>query len=210
MGRLTFIRSPSALAELVPDAERIDVSGDEFAYGRLLAELWRDGDSFLIIEHDIEATIRALEEARCCGCPWGANPYRHGRSGLLREALGFTRFSSDLLRDFPDAVERSDEIKVQERGPDWLYLDGRLHATLVAAGYAVHMHRAEVGHHHWLGDIDGEHCSCGARTQRLCLTKRHHFNAPECACDGIDRRWHDGSSALQRPTSDWYWARTSK
>lgn len=153
-----------ALREVVPEAERVDVGGNNLAYSRLLAELWADGESFLIIEHDNEITAAALQEAISCDCPWGVNPYNGaGRSwehsALIDKGLGCTRFSAILLANVPDAAMKANAINdggsVCPPG-HWKRLDARLYGVLRDAGYRQHLH-SRILHHHWYQ----YGCACG-------------------------------------------------
>lgn len=183
-----------ALDEFVPDAERIDVGSSDIAYGQLMAELWQTGEDFLIIEHDIEATANAMNEVLNCRCPWGVSPYRHGNGGYLTRSLGFARFRSQLLSAIPDAMVRVNTIDTPAPAGHWTWIDGHLQTLLVAEGYDAHAH-SDVPHHHRWSSEDSEFCVCGGRgtDPAPCPTARHHRGAEECACDGIDRRRHDGS-----------------
>ncbi len=51
-------------------AELAPISGVD-GYHRLLERLWSEGETFLIVEQDIEPTPDALANAENCGCLWG-------------------------------------------------------------------------------------------------------------------------------------------
>ena len=143
----------------IDNAELVDVSGDENNYHRLLERLWSDGESFLLIEHDIEQTDIALEEARTCECLWGASPYVIGEGGnLWSRALGFTRFRAELMAREPDLMVAAGRSRPQDvsGSADWRILDSRIDGILRARHYDVCVH-SPVVHHHIYGGV----CVCG-------------------------------------------------
>ena len=94
-----------------------DVSGNDVAYGDLIAILWEQGESFLLCEHDVLATPALLEEMARCPSPWcGAFAWRY--SGAVRDGetrpqlpvrdrefgLFLSKFSADLLRRTPNPL----------------------------------------------------------------------------------------------------------
>ena len=141
-----------ALRELAPHAERVDVSGSPTAYYELLSRLWAEGEGFLVVEHDIELTAEALREAEECDCPWGISPYVHpvagapgvGRPIVATLSLGCTRFSTELLREHPDAWNDA-TTPPQWHSHRWLGLDLRIAGVLMLAGVPPHGH-SEVPH----------------------------------------------------------------
>ena len=139
----------------------MNVGKDPFAYSRLMAELWADGESFLLVEHDTEVTDRALRQALHCACWWSTSPYRGPGGQLLTRSLGFTRFRGQLLAAAPDAMTLANQIddggSVCPPG-HWKRVDCRLLSVLTGPPhrYAPHVH-AEVPHHHWYDSA----CACG-------------------------------------------------
>lgn len=141
----------AALKELAPAAERVALERDPFSYGRLLSRLWADREDFLIVEHDIVPTAEALLEAEECDCLWGLSPYPAGNKGLLKGALGFTRFAKELMEDAPDVMVEA--ITTYNGGAatppgHWLMMDARLSRSLTCRGYRFHVHESVVGHEH--------------------------------------------------------------
>lgn len=151
--------SLSALSDLCPDAEHFDVSESDTAYAKLLERLWGEYRTFLVIEHDIEIKVEALQEAQSCLCEWSVSPYRGIMGSLVDNALGCTRFRSSLMKRFPDAIARANQIDDNGSicGPgNWKRLDGRVLHILRTLGAEPHRH-SEVLHHHKYA----EGCACG-------------------------------------------------
>lgn len=147
--------------------ERVDVGGSPFDYSRLLATLWADGESFMVVEHDIELTARAYMEAVQCACMWATNPYRGAgpsfdKAVMLDRALGCTRFRAELLAGFPEAVNVANSLDdggaVCPPG-HWKRLDCRLLGVLRQAGHVPHVHSTVIHHHSYEYG-----CACGAET----------------------------------------------
>jgi hypothetical protein len=112
--RLVIAYTPGMLRPAVKQlgedvgAEFIDVSGSDLAYGELVADLWQQGDSFLLLEHDVLPTAALLEEMWncgsewCAGFAWGYAEFRHLRPARFRvTALMLNKFGADLLRQTP-------------------------------------------------------------------------------------------------------------
>lgn len=144
------------------------MSGDLFAYSRLVEESWARREDFLIVEHDIEMTAEALYQAVECPCEWSVSPYKGPSSvgwelaSMLRLSLGFTRFRASLMEAMPDAMAQANAINdagtVVPPG-DWHRLDCRVYTVLRGSGEDIrsaHLH-AEVPHHH----VFGYGCACG-------------------------------------------------
>lgn len=165
-----------SLTRFAPHAERTDVSHSDTAYIKLLAKAWADGETFLLVEHDIELHHRVMGEAESCCHLWCTWPYARLMPGphstwdgerwsagipLLTRSLGCTRFSADLMAKMPDMVDQALKAPLCWAGPagHWSRIDDAVGHTLALAQYPVHVHHPEVKHHHWL---DGAgRCSCG-------------------------------------------------
>lgn len=171
-----------ALEDLAPEAEYHDVSTDDLAYSRILARLWADAEGFLVVEHDKVLTTVALAEADRCPCPWGVGQYVM-RPGLMRGAMGCTRFSTDLLRKHPDVMERVLSEGTWGGGRPrghWQGLDYAICEILAAEGVSWHPHSV-VAHHHWYDP----QCLCGSLTPTICPTREHHWGDFGC------ETWHE-------------------
>jgi hypothetical protein len=111
----------------------------------------------LIVEHDIELTLRALRQALRCKCEWSTSQYRGTNRTLIANALGCTRFRSSLMQTVPDAMNRAMQDRSFGADPaDWLSMDAKLYAVLRSTGRVPHVHD-EVPHHH----VYEYGCACG-------------------------------------------------
>lgn len=80
-----------------------DVTDDpERAYGRIVAELWRAGTDFAVVEHDIVVRADVIEAFDECAELYCAFPYAWTTN--VGPALGCTRFRGELLRGHPSAA----------------------------------------------------------------------------------------------------------
>jgi hypothetical protein len=140
-----------ALQNLAPHAERIDVSAAAYpatAYWELLKRMWADGESFIVIEHDIEIHDSVLESFETCAEPWCVFPYLYRGRSLFENGLGCVRFSDRLIETTPN-------LFAGMRPAHWTSLDGALCNHLekradefgLRPGYRPHLHWPEVRHH---------------------------------------------------------------
>jgi len=164
-----------AVAEFFPDARRVNVAGDNFAYWRLLRSVWDRGEGIVIIEHDIEPTKTAVDQALSCECEWGRSPYPW--SITTTASFGFARFSAELLQATSGLLG--------DEPIHWGLLAWTIEPKLESLGFKPHEH-APVGHHHWQTALPVERCNCGSWTRELCSSQRHHTDDPECACVPVD------------------------
>ena len=133
--------------------QMVDVSADPLAYYRLVRELWEDGETFLLVEHDIEINSQALLQAEKCPCAWGISPYSGpgGFGDLLCKSLGFVRFRSKIMLAEPDVLGVVGSVRdggLEVPPGDYRRLDVRLSQELVNRGYEPHVHASQVRHHH--------------------------------------------------------------
>lgn len=123
----------------------VDVTGSQTAYTELMQKLWRAGESFAIVEHDIVPWRGALAELDECHHPWCGFSYPFGQGAI--EGLGCTRFQDVLLAAYPSAVDDTltEATEVHPRG-HWCSLDDRLMRVLMRLGARRHVHGPLVGH----------------------------------------------------------------
>lgn len=146
----------AALDRYAPGAVVCDVSGDEEAYYRFLAEHWASGEDLLVVEHDIVLRGGVIDELEACPEPWCGFVHSIGTQYLA--CLGCTRFRSGLICAAADAVVRAGECRYDPDDPGrvvadgigarhWVRMDVRLAAVLRDVyGYRVHEHWPPVEH----------------------------------------------------------------
>ena len=111
--------------------EMVDVSRSDTAYYELLSELWADGKSFCLVEHDIVVTLGTVESFNGCGHEWCAAKYPYLRGSYW--GLGCTRFRGPLMKRFPDLMDEVGEYDAPNHGPGhWCTLDMAVTAALRA------------------------------------------------------------------------------
>ncbi len=84
--------------EGVEHSERV-CRGDH-GYGRLVAELWADGEGFVLVEHDVVPWVGAISQMEDCPGDWCGFRYAKCRSTV--RALGLVKFSDDLVGAYPE------------------------------------------------------------------------------------------------------------
>jgi len=68
------------------------------AYGRMLADLWREGEGFIMLEHDIIPPPGALIRLAMCSEPWCTHAYPGPQ---LFMSIGVTKITADAIRRAP-------------------------------------------------------------------------------------------------------------
>jgi hypothetical protein len=118
-----------ALQEAGVDFEPIDVSGADDAYWELLADLWRSGETFAIIEHDIVVPPNVLNSLDDCDEPWCVAKYRYLRGNYW--GLGCTRFAGSLTRAHPDVLDYVATLELSGHpARHWCTLDAGITSAL--------------------------------------------------------------------------------
>jgi hypothetical protein len=125
------------------------VGDDDYAYQRLLRELWAKGEAFAIVEQDIVVEPSTLQTFRACPKLVCCATYPYLKSERYA-GLGCVRFSTQLLRAAPDVMERVAEYSdAQHPAGHWCATDAWLQRELVKrrVGRCVAPH-GNVGHLH--------------------------------------------------------------
>jgi hypothetical protein len=145
-----------SLALFAPTAEYVDVSASPDAYHALLAGLWAEGETFAVVEQDVEIHRGVLPQFAACSEPWctfayevwlpperaGDPPRRAAASYPFQ--LMCSRFRAPLLRKHPDIVSR-----LQGACRHWLGLDAHIGIELQRRGVpGPHVHQRAIRHHH--------------------------------------------------------------
>lgn len=143
-------------AAAAPSAQFVDVAAADTAYWDLLASLWRAGETFILVEHDIVPPDGALDGLWACERDWCGLPYPVGdHFGIFN---GCTKFGAALLERFPLAVE-------QMRSHHWASLDSQLIAYLQRQDptLAPHIHWPAAQHlSHEYDTLSRVFANCGA------------------------------------------------
>lgn len=145
-----------SVAEHAPQAELVDVTGDDFGYWREIRARWQGTEDLVIIEQDIEICAGGVEEMLACDHDWCCYAYTIFRTRQrLRYGLGFTKFSAraqQLVNGRRIAEGFTLCTMCQGKGC-WYHLDGRIAELMRRDGkLKPHVH-GDVRHLH---DYDSE------------------------------------------------------
>jgi hypothetical protein len=132
------------------------------AYCDLVTRWWGEGETFLLIEHDIEIHEGVVEAAERCSETWCVWPYRASGfstqpDAYLKGALGCTKFSAALMEQESDLLLVAGAKAEGLAAGDWRRLDVSILPTLRQRGYEAHLHETVLQHHNY----PNEGCSCG-------------------------------------------------
>ena len=140
---------PLTVASTPKDAVWIDVSAHPHAYWAALRDIWAQGETFALIEHDIVCRPDAVEAFEACREPWCVFKRDDFCHPECQEAwanqLSLTRLRAEIIEAVPDALS-----SIPDAGRDWHNLCDRLGDRLRDAGFTHHWHAPEV-HHHRMG-----------------------------------------------------------
>lgn len=130
-----------------PDVEYRYVGATDTAYAELLDELWTDGRTFTVCEHDVVPSKGALAELAMCRQPYCAFPV--ALSVYVAPCLSLTKFSASLMERYPDVMDRVLRVPTNY-GPPGHYrqLDTVLQRTVLLNRYGLqpHLHLPPVTH----------------------------------------------------------------
>ncbi len=121
------------------DPEPVPMQG-EYGYYNLLADLWRAGETFVVIEHDIVVYPGAIGAMLDCDHGWCGTVYPYRAAEIA--CLGCTKFSAEFIAAHPGVPAW---VAAREHG--WRYLDTQWAAALLPE--RIHEHRPAVGHERW-------------------------------------------------------------
>jgi hypothetical protein len=114
----------------------IDVSETD-GYLKLLRSLWHQGETVILVEHDVVPWPGALDEISHCPCEWGSYSYHmHGGIGIYH-GFGCTKLSAEMMRQTPE---------VWASWASWNMLDQKLLFHARSKGFEPHTHRPPVTH----------------------------------------------------------------
>jgi hypothetical protein len=113
-------RTRSALDEQAPDVEYVDVGRSPVGYYELMRSLWRDAETFALIEHDVVIAPSALANLEACAGPWCSCPPSnrwealaeapikllwHVQHGCMASFLQCNKFGRELMLAQPDLCD---------------------------------------------------------------------------------------------------------
>jgi len=110
------------------------------AYGKHLAEIWRRGEGFILVEDDIAPWPGAIKELDDCPEPWCGFQYLWCGS-QISGTIGCMKVGAQLTQDHPDVWKNW-------IGKPWTFLDGSIFQTikLITESYYFHVHGPPVAH----------------------------------------------------------------
>src|ERR1700677_3494647 len=145
----TELRAETAMA-LTDSGEqfRLRPMANDSSYFELFEELWKDGRSFIIIEHDIVVNETTIDELKVCDHDWCAMPFNY-RGEEKAYALACSRFSADLIARVPQLPDIVAKMSDDSHPPmHWCRLDAWVYHALTTMGERRHEHsRAEPLRH---------------------------------------------------------------
>lgn len=116
-------------------------------YHNLIADLWHDRETFIVIEQDIVPHPGAIKELVECPQPWCAFAYDYPPFGQYA-GMGCAKFGAALIAQFPDAMTETATWHDPKHPPKhWCRVDGWLKQYLMGNGVTQHVHGA-VEHLH--------------------------------------------------------------
>jgi len=131
----------------------VDVSSSENDYWGLLAAIWQTQKGVILVEHDIVPQNGAISSLQECSYDWCGCPYLVGRNFVVD--LGLTKFSPEIMKVYPDAIERMETHH-------WKSLDGQLLGYLrPLRGAGPHWHWPAARHLNDCGDESRVLANCG-------------------------------------------------
>lgn len=146
-------RHPETVAAAPSNAIWVDVGQSPIAYFAALLNWWSKAETFVVLEHDVVCRPDVLESFAGCSEPWCLYNYAPECTcgnpdcrEAWRNALGCTRFRSELMEAVPDAMS-----SIPPDNWDWHNVCDGLGNNLRAAGFTHHWHEPAVYHHCKIG-----------------------------------------------------------
>jgi hypothetical protein len=123
-----------------------DVSGSDEDYWKLLAGLWREGQGFINVEHDILVRPDSLDELANCHHDWCS--FQVPYVGKVYAGLSCAKFSAALIARYPDALDVIAEQSDEDHSPKhWCRIDTWLQShVLNPGGETMHVHGPPLEH----------------------------------------------------------------
>lgn len=128
-----------------------DTSASETDYYELIAEHWRQGQTFVILEQDKIPMAGALRELHDCPRQWCTYPVPMAHNGQPCDfvSLSCTKFSADLMKKYPDLMGSVAALDMGYGRMHWNRLDMAMALEVGRRIGDCHWHEAgRVGHEH--------------------------------------------------------------
>lgn len=113
---------------------------DDLGYGTLLSYLWKVGEGFIVVEHDVVPFPGAIDGLRECKEEWCVHKYPPAPKTLYY-ALGCMKVSDSLIeraRDLPDRFNWEET--------EWNQLDGKVYPAIMEQIKLPHVHEPPLAH----------------------------------------------------------------
>ena len=136
------------MAETGREWEEVDVSGSDTAYWELLSDLWAEGESFVVVEHDIIIRHDTLDELEACPEPWCGFPVAY--LGGEYPGMACVKFTDRIISACPGALIQSGRMSTDQHSPGhWCTTDHFLQMVVLpaAVGHHKHVHSPALGHY---------------------------------------------------------------
>jgi len=137
--------------------------GEDDSYWRLLYDLWRTGEDFVVVEHDIVVRPSVFDEFEECENEWCVAPYPFVYR--LCAGLGCTRFRASLLQRFPEIMDEVDRMEHPEfpGRRNWRTLDAAIRDLL----WERDVDRCRHAPVHHLGERGADHLNLPREPDRM-------------------------------------------
>jgi hypothetical protein len=128
------------------EAEFVDLTGDDEGYFQLISRLWREGDSFVVVEEDIVPNEEQFTSMLVCNEPWCAGVHKlHDHPDGAPEvwSLGLMKFPTALT----ERVQIAMLAQALAEDKSWYRIDLCLYPVIRLGGFSEpHLH-GPVGRH---------------------------------------------------------------
>lgn len=160
------------------NGQKFPIGNDGTGYHEMFCELWRQGQTFAVVEQDILVGAKTLRTLLSCQRPWCGAHYQIGGALNTSVMLGCTKFSASMMKRHPEVPAKLAEFGCAvyatptgshadcgktSREHDgglprtWVKLDTRVSTVMMELGYKPHRHGL-VEHLHDYTHAQG--CQC--------------------------------------------------
>ena len=99
----------------------VPVHGSDAAYTEHLADRWRQGHTFINVEHDVVVPEGAIEALLACERPWCYHFYANHEGDF--PFFGLVKFGAELIRDLPRVWDSMLAAEPSGHQPRWQICD---------------------------------------------------------------------------------------